>query len=311
VANDKDFATIEATVTGFDDVPGGLGVEVDFETTLGYFSNGRPAITLPVTGSDGIVISYLWAPKGTGTDQLDEITIDTAIVSGTVEDATRFVKITIIGCEEGNDPAKIELAVDPDTIPADGETSSKITATVTDCEGEGVLGTDLEFRTDKGLFSNGKMTIIKTTRDDTGTVDAFLIALEGTPLGPAKIEVRSKESPRIIALITIKIGARPAGITLTAAPTTIPADGVTFSVLTATVTDYQGTGVPPGTAVTFETIVGRFSNGSTSITVTTTGITGTAVVHFFAPVGTTPQLVQITAMSMGVSARAVVEVTAP
>ncbi len=93
--------------------------------------------------------------------------------------------------------------------------------------------------------------------------------------------------------------------------TVAPADGVTFSVLTATVTDYQGTGVPPGTAVTFETIVGRFSNGSTSITVTTTGITGTAVVHFFAPVGTTPQLVQITAMSMGVSARAVVEVTAP
>ncbi len=208
VANDKDFATIEATVTGFGTpaAPGGLGAEVDFVTTLGYFANGRPAISLPVTGSDGIVITYLWAPKGTGTTgQLEEITIETAVVSGTIEDATRFVKIPIIGCEEGNDPAKIELAVDPDEIPADGETSSKITATITDCEEEGVLGTDLEFRTDKGLFSNGKMTIIKTTRDETGAVDAYLIAPEGTELGPASIEVRSKEDPRIIALTTIGI----------------------------------------------------------------------------------------------------------
>lgn len=311
VANDKDFATIEAKVTGFGDPepPGGLGAEVDFETTLGYFANGRPAITLPVTGPDGIVITYLWAPKGTGTDQLEEITIDTAVVSGTVEDATRFVKITIIGCEEGNDPAKIELAVDPETIPADGVTSSKITATITDCEGEGVLGTDLEFRTDKGLFSNGKMTIIKTTRNDLGTVDAFLIALEGTPLGPAKIEVRSKEDPRIIALITIKIGARSASIELKAEPDCIAPDGRESSEITAIVTDYQGAAVPPGTSVKFETIVGRFSNGSTSITVTTTGTTGTAVAHFIAPVGTEPQLAQITAMSMGVSARAVVEVS--
>jgi len=310
VANDKDFATIEAVVTGFDDDFGGLGAEVDFATTLGYFANGRRAITLPVTGPDGKVITYLWAPKGTGTDQLEEITIETAVVSGTVEDATRFVKITIIGCEEGNDPAKIALTVDPDTIPADGVTSSKIEATVTDCEGEGVLGTDLEFRTNKGLFSNGKMTIIKTTRNDLGTVDDFLIALEGTPLGDAKIEVRSKEDPRIIALITIKIGARPAGITLTASPTSIAADGREFSTITATVTDFQGTAVPPGTPVTFETIVGRFSHGGTSITVmTVTG--GAAVAHFLAPVGTEPQLVQITAMSMGVSARAVVEVTDP
>jgi len=154
VANDKDFATIEATVTGFDDAVGGLGTKVDFATTLGYFANGRSTITLQITGSDGKVKTYLWAPKGTAQpDQLDVITIDTAVVSGTVEDTTQFVKIPIIGCEEGNDPAKIVLTVDPDTIPADGETSSKITATVTDCEGEGVLGTDLEFRTDKGQFS--------------------------------------------------------------------------------------------------------------------------------------------------------------
>ncbi len=239
---------------------------------------------------------------------MEQIFIETAVVSGTVEDATRFVKIPIIGCEEGNDPAKIELVATPDTIPADGETSSKITATVTDCEGEGVLGTDLEFRTDKGLFSNGEMTIIKTTRGETGMVDAFLIALEGTLLGPAKIEVRSKEDPKIIALITIKIGAEPASIVLTADPTSIPADGVTVSTITATVTDYQGTGVPPGTAVTFETAVGLFSNDRNSITVTTTGTTGTAAAFFYAPIGTSPQIVQIKATSMGVTARVAVTI---
>ncbi|HEA69651.1 MAG TPA: hypothetical protein ENI07_22995 [Desulfobacterales bacterium] len=312
VANDKDFATIEATVTGFDDVPGGLGAEVDFETTLGYFANGRPAITLPVTGSDGIVITYLWAPKGTGTTgQLEEITIDTAVVSGTVEDATRFVKIKIIGCEEGNDPAKIVLTATPDTIPADGETSSKITATVTDCEGEGVLGTDLEFRTDKGFFSNGEMSIIKTTRAETGTVDAFLIVSKGTKLGPARIEVRSMEDPRIIALITIKIGAKPAGVTLTASPTTIPADGKTTSTITATVTDFQGTPVPPGTVVEFKTTAGFFSNDSNRITATTTGTTGIAVAHLYAPIGTPPQFAQITGKSKGVSGTVTVTIESP
>ena len=205
VANDKDFATIEATVTGFDDVPGGLGVEVDFETTLGYFANGRPAITLPVTGSDGIVISYLWAPKRTA-GQLEEITIDTAVVSGTVEDTTRFVKITIIGCEEGNDPAKIELSTDESSIKGDGEEEATITATVTDCEGEGVLWADVEFRTDKILtrFSNGKMTIIKTTRDETGTVEAFLSAGKGTLPGDTKITAKAGEvSGRVSVEITV------------------------------------------------------------------------------------------------------------
>jgi len=304
IPNGKDVATIEATVTGEDGLPVGLGMDVDFETTEGFFSNLRKRITVYTTDVSGTARAHLRA-HGSSADFDGD-----AYVSADAQDDTETVTIPFIfGCE-AFPVAKIEASASPDTIPADNTTVAEILAVVTDCFGDPVPGETLEFSTDKGTFSNGLRVIRKETKDVDGDVTAFLKVQEGTPLGSASIRITSTTRPKVFTIVIVTIGARPASIVVTASPTSIPADGVTFSTLTATVTDFQGVPVPPGTAVNFETIVGRFSNGSTSITVTTTS-SGTAVVHFFAPVGTTPQLVQITVVSMGVSARAVVIITSP
>ncbi len=68
------------------------------------------------------------------------------------------------------------------------------------------------------------------------------------------------------------------GIALSASPTVIEADGMSSSVITATVTSTGGTPAPIGTQVTFSTDLGRFSNGSTVYTVTISNGTGTVTV---------------------------------
>ena len=308
VPNGKDVATIEAAVTDADGGPVGLGMPVDFETTEGFFSNRKKSITKYTTDVSGTTRAHLRVRDSSKADL--DVVLNKAYISVWAQDDSAFTEIDIIACPPGNDPAAMTASVTPDTIPADKTTTATITATMTDCEGEPVVGEIMEFRTTKGLFSNGKMVILKETKDITGTASAFLVVQEGAPLGPISIKITSKSVPKVFTIVTLLVGARPASVVLVASPTSIIPDGRDFSTLTATVTDFQGVPVPPGTAVNFETIVGRFSNGSTSITVTTTS-SGTAIVHFFAEVGTSPQLVQITAISMGVSARAVVEIKAP
>jgi len=68
------------------------------------------------------------------------------------------------------------------------------------------------------------------------------------------------------------------GIALSASPTVIAADGMSSSVITATVTSTGGTPAPIGTQVTFSTDLGRFSNGSTVYTVAIANSTGTVTV---------------------------------
>jgi len=58
---------------------------------------------------------------------------------------------------------------------------------------------------------------------------------------------------------------------LQAEPETLPADGVSFSTITAYVTDETDTPVPDGTMVTFTTPLGTFMGGGTEIEATTLG----------------------------------------
>lgn len=53
-------------------------------------------------------------------------------------------------------------------------------------------------------------------------------------------------------------------IAVTASPSIIPADGITASALTATVTDASAANVPDGTIVNFSTTLGTLSSGSAS-----------------------------------------------
>ncbi len=68
----------------------------------------------------------------------------------------------------------------------------------------------------------------------------------------------------------------PYSLTITAAPTTLPADGVASSTVTATVYDNFARTVSDGTTVFFQTTIGSFGAGA-AVNMTTTGGVATAV----------------------------------
>ncbi|NQT54885.1 MAG: hypothetical protein HQ551_01505, partial [Desulfobacteraceae bacterium] len=103
-------------------------------------------------------------------------------------------------------------------------------------------------------------------------------------------------------LVLVSCGEAPeetgGSITLTANPTSIPADGYSSSIITATVCNSSGDPVAYGTTVTFTTDLGSFS-GSASISVSTLDDTGVVTVSLIA--GTTSGRATVTAESNNVT----------
>ncbi len=90
-------------------------------------------------------------------------------------------------------------------------------------------------------------------------------------------------------------GGATASMTLSADPTSIPADGSGSTSITATLTDDAGNAVTQGTSVTFSTTLGTLSSGTT----TTPDDTGVVIVSLIA--GTTAGPVTVTATSNNVT----------
>ena len=162
-------------------------------------------------------------------------------------------------------PAAINLTADPTEILADGTSTSAIEADVTKPNGQSVEdGTEVTFSTDAGTVSpsttptnNGMAwaTLTSSTVDETATVTAWAGSISQTA------DVEFKKAVTSITLITN--------------PTNIPADGTTWSMITATLIDAFDQPVAKGTELTFETTSGTFSNGAQTHTVTTADNSGT------------------------------------
>ncbi|MEW5909814.1 MAG: invasin domain 3-containing protein, partial [Thermodesulfobacteriota bacterium] len=168
---------------------------------------------------------------------------------------------------------------------------STITAALTDGNEEPVnIGTSATLTTDKGLFQNGSQRFTDVTRDTSGEIIAYLIAPKETKAGPANITCTSNG---VVAEMVIIIGGKTASMTLTASPDSILNNGTAKSTITATVKDYDGKPVTPGTEVIFSARAGEFSNGKLSHTALTDS-TGVASVTWSAP-GVIPGVYQIRA----------------
>jgi len=199
----------------------------------------------------------------------------------------------------------ITLEANPTSIPADGYSSSEITATVYDSSGDPVAnGTTVTFTTDLGSFS-GSTSISVSTSDDTGIVIVSLIA--GTTPGTATITVEANDISQLIKVSITDSGGGTASITLTADPTSIPPDGFSSSTITATLLDSSGSPVSAGTYVTFTTNLGSFSGGKTTYGWTSDD-TGVVTVSLIA--GTTSGRATVTAKSNNVTQAVTVTFTA-
>jgi adhesin/invasin len=192
------------------------------------------------------------------------------------------IAIQISGCSEGQlystDTSTSALTADPPTLEADGFSSSRITATMTDPSGQPVpAGTPVNFFTDLGRFSNGLQSITVETTSDTGIVVVSLIA--GNETGTAEVRAESLGVTQAIRIPFVVPGTvtQTASITLS----TDDADTVGRRRITAILLDKDGNPVAIGTEVVFQTDWGHFGNNESTVRVVTTDESGTVTVTLF------------------------------
>jgi hypothetical protein len=302
VANGFATTTITATLLDINARPVAVGTPVKFETTMGSFSNGSKTFTAYTTTTSGTVSATLIAGTTAGTAEV-------SVSSGSV---TQYVNIQFTGAGVPGEVASITLTAVPTSIPADGESSSTITATLKDVEGDAVaIGTRVTFRTTLGYFRIGGQSITLTTNDTTGTVIASLIA--GFTTGIATVTCEAGGVTQVITVAFTAAGVPPnvASIALSVNPASkkIPADGSTSMTITATIKTGEGNAAPIGTPVSFTTTLGTFSNGQQQIDEVTSDTTGIVTVSLIS--STTPGTAEVVCSSLGVTQRESVFFTGP
>jgi len=198
--------------------------------------------------------------------------------------------------------ASITLTSDSEKIPADGFSSTGITATLTDTAGNPAEdGTEVTFITSMGTLSANTAIV----ENGNGSVIVSLIA--GTNSGIATVVCFSED---VSQAINIQIGDEPlkpvAVIGLAVDPNKIPADGFSSAVITATLKDSNGLLVGDGIDVMLSTSLGRFNNNQNSIIVTTDNGEGTVLVSLIA--GTTAGIANIVCSSNGVTQKTAIQI---
>jgi adhesin/invasin len=258
------FFTITATLYDKNRQPVSSGVEVDFTTTLGYFSNKLRTITV-YTDSTGVASVVFYSGDEFGTAQ----------ISASSYGITRYIDVI---CAGGWPPADIVLSL---TCPIACDTSTyfTITATVRDKKGNTISsGVKVDFTTTLGYFSN-KLKVISAYTNSVGV--ASIVFYSGGVIGTAQISASSYGITRYLDVLCTGVGT-PTYISLSAARGWIPADGYSYTAVTAVILDGGAKPVPAGTAVEFSTTLGTFENGKQKYLVATPGATGIVTVHLIA-----------------------------
>ena len=147
--------------------------EATFSTTLGHFTGGATTYSVSTIDDTGEVEVSLMAGTTSGVAFI-------TCVSNGITQADYIVFTDYDAVDVVGNTASITLEADPDSLPADGSSSTTITATLTDSTGEPVTaGTYVSFHTDSGKFANNAVTYTVQTSDETGVVRVSLIAGTG------------------------------------------------------------------------------------------------------------------------------------
>ena len=209
-------------------------------------------------------------------------------INGIPDDFTLVDTVRVTVTSGAGVPATIDLSSNPSQILADGRTTSLITALVKDAAGDPVAdGTVVTFTTGAGTLSGSQAT----------TVSGYARVTLTSSTSPVTATIQG-QTAAISNTTTVQFVRTVADISVGADPTSIPSDGSTYSLITATLTDGFGNPAPKGTQVTFTTTLGVFSNGQKSHTVIlpdTTGIMTNLLT------GTTGGTASITVSAAGVT----------
>jgi hypothetical protein len=263
---DFKFSTISAQLYDQYGAPLALpGVSVIFTTTpagLAHFSNKLTTITVSTDGS-GKATALLYSPVvGTAAvnAKIGVLTTNPVFVNFIGPGPTAFIVITANPMSDN---------------PADNVSFSTITATLYDIYGRAVnSGIKVIFKTTLGKFSNNDISIDAYT-DSKGIATAYV---SSGSIGTAQISASSNGVTSYVNVSFIGVGP-PAFISLNAAPNWIPADGYSYTAITAVILDSTAQPVAPGTLVTFSTTLGVFINGKSTYQTVTPDDKGTVTAY--------------------------------
>jgi hypothetical protein len=252
-------AIVTATLVNQDLTPVTDGTVVTFTTNLGSF-DGQTTITRTTV-------------SGVTTANLTSHDVGTATVTLIGDTSQGWVDVTFLPGE----PYAVTLEANPTSIIANGSATSTITATVVDQYTHLVTdGTVVTFTTDLGSFPTAPYT--------STTVGGLAVAIltSSTDLGTATVTATAANAAGSTGVPFVP--GEPYTVTVEASPTSITADGVSASTVTATVTDQWQHPVADGTLVTFTTSLGSFP--TTPYTRSTTNGLATAVLTSSTQAGT-------------------------
>ena len=175
--------------------------------------------------------------------------------------------VFLVSCGDKDDDdtgntASISLSTSSSSIPADGSSSTTITATLVDGLGSPVEeDTSVTFSTTLGTFQNDDSSYKIRTSDTSGSVIVSLIS--GTTPGDAQVTATSNGVTQSIAIsFTSDSGSDTgAAISLATSQVSVKSDNSDSATITATVLDEDNV-VAEGVTVTFSTDGGQLSDSS-------------------------------------------------
>lgn len=222
LANGEDQVTVLATVTDDKGSPVS-GVSVQFTASAGTIQSSA------VTGGDG-----------------DAQAVFTASASQTNVNAKAYARLDQSSIDSVNvvfEGVTMTLAAAPDSILADGQSTSLISAVLKKTATNiAIPGETIAFGTDLGTIPSSAVTSIS----GVAGVDLISTNTVGTANVSATYAGMSTQSVQVRFQV-----AEPHYLQLTASPPVITADGQSQSIIKASVSDINHNPVPDGTDVTF------------------------------------------------------------
>lgn len=154
-----------------------------------------------------------------------------------LEGGERVLQDSVLISIRPGPPAALGVTADPPRLVADGASSSRVTATLSDARGNEIPGASLRFAVDAGTVGEGSNV-------GDGRYLALYTAPEGAGEGRALVTVSEPDSG-LTATTTIELEVGPpAELLLVSDRDELPADGLSQARLTATVLDASGVPVP-------------------------------------------------------------------
>ena len=155
-ADSRSSSTITASLADSAGEPVPPGTPLRCDTSLGTFANGRPTCSVSTTDESGMVAVALISGPAAGTAEV-------CCESG---GSSQLITVIFFAGMPAGAPNHISLTASPLSIPADGISTSTISALLIDGDNQPApIGTEVTFSTTLGMFSNGNDLFTALTHD--------------------------------------------------------------------------------------------------------------------------------------------------